>query len=91
MYEEIIGQLDAIGVAYNEDVEAGSLTVDVAAMDKVQLIEVINIMNGAGLPFDINETTLTVSGFEMEPMEEPEPEEPAEGVDAQQMALDEMF
>lgn len=92
MYEEIIGQLDAIGAPYTEDVEAGTITIDVATLDKVQLIEVINVMNGAGLPFDVNETTLTVSGFDMTPMEDVASEEPMEGeMDAQQMALDEMF
>lgn len=71
MFEEIITQLDGLGVQYTEDYEAGTLTIPVADMDKVQLIEVINILNNSGAPFSIDDINIVVSGTPSEvPMEE---------------------
>lgn len=71
MFEEIIAQLDSIGVEYTEDYDTGTLTIDVATMDKVTLINVINIVTSFNLPFTVDESTLVVTGMgEVEPTEE---------------------
>lgn len=69
MFEMLIEQLDALGVGYTEDYDVGTLTIDVADMDKVQLIEVINIINDSGMLFNIDESSITVESGEM--LEEP--------------------
>lgn len=73
MFEELITQLDEMGVAYTEDYEAGVITIDIADIDKAQLIEVINVLNGYDMPFTIDDTSITVSVTEMpeEVVEEP--------------------
>lgn len=94
MLEDLIAHLDSLGVTYEEDYEAGTLTIPVDAMDKVQLIDVIIHINGVGLPFTIDETSLIVtiqeepefSDMEGELSEEVAPEE-----DMNQVALDQMF
>lgn len=90
MFEDLITQLDGMGVEYTEDYEAGTLTVDVGAMDKVQLISVIQLINDSMLPFTIDENSLVITGGEM-PSEEPMEEIPAEEVSAEQAAMDDMF
>ena len=70
MFEDIT-QLDSIGVEYTEDYDAGTLTIDVETMDKVTLINVINIVTSFNLPFTVDESILVVTGMgEVEPMEE---------------------
>ena len=90
MFEDLITQLDAMGVEYTEDYEAGTLTVDVGTMDKVQLISVIQLINDSMLPFTIDENSLVITGGEM-PSEEPTEEMPAEETSAEQAAMDDMF
>ena len=90
MFEDLITQLDGMGVEYTEDYEAGTLTVDVGAMDKVQLISVIQLINDSMLPFTIDENSLVITGGEM-PSEEPMEEMPAEEIPAEQAAMDDMF
>ena len=90
MFEDLITQLDGMGVEYTEDYEAGTLTVDVGTMDKVQLISVIQLINDSMLPFTIDENSLVITGGEM-PSEEPMEEMPAEEIPAEQAAMDDMF
>lgn len=80
MFEDIIAQLDSIGVEYTEDYDTGTLTIDVATMDKVTLINVINIVTSFNLPFTVDESTLVVTG-----MGEVEPTEPTEEEDTVDM------
>lgn len=87
MFEDIIVQLDQLGVEYMEDYDAGVLTVDVAALDKIALIEVINLANNSGLDFTVDEASLTIMAGA--PAEAPiEEEEPIDG-DFQAAALNE--
>jgi len=93
MFEEIIVQLDQTGVAYTEDYDMGTLTVDVAAIDKVGLINVIQMVTDSGLEFSIDEASLVIQGGAMEPELPPE-EGTDEGLDMAAMqagAMDEMF
>ena len=90
MFEDLITQLDGMGVEYTEDYEAGTLTVDVGTMDKVQLISVIQLINDSMLPFTIDENSLVITGGEMS-SEEPTEEMPAEETSAEQAAMDDMF
>ena len=87
MFEEIIGQLDSMNVPYTEDYEMGQLTIDISAADKMQVIDVINIVNATGMEFTVDETSVIVIGGEVTaaPMEEEAPE------DFNAMALDEML
>lgn len=76
MFEDLIAQLDSIGVEYIEDYDTGTLTIDVETMDKVTLINVINIVTSFNLPFTVDESTLVVTGMgEVEPMEPMEEED----------------
>lgn len=90
MFEDLIAQLDGMGVEYTEDYDAGTLTIDVGVIDKVQLISVIQSVNDAMLPFTIDENSLVITGGEPA-SEEPMEEEPAEEMPAEQMAMDDMF
>ena len=72
MFEDLIVQLDELGVSYYEDAESGVLDIDVGAMDKAVLIDVIIMLNDGGYTFNINETSITVEGYS----------EPAEDVEA---------
>jgi hypothetical protein len=90
MFEEILSKLDGMGVQYQEDPESGSVTIDVTALDKTQLLEVVIMANGSGFPFTLDDTTLVISlgptSSTPSPMEAPmEPEG-----DYQAMAMDEM-
>lgn len=85
MFEELITQLDDMGVTYTEDYEAGVITVDIADIDKAQLIEVINVLNGYDMPFTIDDTSITVSGMELP--EEEMVEEPVDETDYTDEAL----
>lgn len=87
MFEEIIAQLDAMGISYNEDYETGQLMIDVAAMDKTQIIDVVSILSDSGLEFTIDEQQIIVIGGMVEaPMEEA----PMDDVNYQDIALEEM-
>lgn len=76
MFEDLIAQLDSIGVEYIEDYDTGTLTIDVETMDKVTLIDVINIVTSFNVPFTVDESTLVITGMgEVEPMEPMEEED----------------
>lgn len=62
MFEELIVQLDELGVTYSEDYDAGTLTVDIADVDKAVLVDIIVALNNGGYIFDITESTITVEG-----------------------------
>lgn len=62
MFEDLIVQLDDLGVTYTEDYDAGMLTVDIADIDKTVLIDIIILLNDSGHVFDITESTITVEG-----------------------------
>jgi hypothetical protein len=62
MFEDLIVQLDELGVTYTEDYDAGTLTIDIADVDKSILIDVIMMLNDGGYMFDITESTITVEG-----------------------------
>ena len=82
MFEDLIVQLDELGVTYTEDYDAGTLTIDIADVDKSILIDVIMMLNDAGSMFNITETSITVEGGMVE-----EPVD--EATYAEDMALDE--
>lgn len=65
MFEDIIVQLDELGVPYTED---ETLSIDISAIDKSLLIEVIALLQG--YTFDINESSITVESNEYVPAEE---------------------
>jgi|LGVE01.1.fsa_nt_gb hypothetical protein len=90
MFEDIIVQLDQLGVQYTEDYDTGVLSVDVAAMDKLALIQVIRMANDSGLDFTIDETSLIIQAG-VEPVAEFE-EEPEEDLATMQAgAMDQLF
>lgn len=64
MFEELIIQLEDLGVEYTEDYDMGTLTIPVADLDKVMLIEIINVINNSGMLFTIDEISLIVQGGE---------------------------
>ncbi len=76
MFEDLIMQLEDLGVEYVEDYEAGTLTIPVEDIDKVDLIEIINAVNNSGLLFTIDEISLIVQGgdasYEEEELASPE-------------------
>lgn len=74
MFEDLITQLDEMGVAYDENTETGVLTIDIADVDKVTLIDIINLLNNSGETFDINESEITVQGTPTVEEEAPEEE-----------------
>lgn len=62
MFEDLILQLDELGVPYTEDYDTGVLTIDIADIDKAILVDVIVALNDGGHMFDITESTITVEG-----------------------------
>lgn len=69
MFEDLIIQLDELGVTYTEDAE--SLSIDIADVDKSILIDVIAMLTSGAYVFDINDTTITVEGgVSEEPVED---------------------
>lgn len=85
MFEEARSLLDAEGIDYTEDVEAGTVTIEIGAVDKLQLVNIISAVNNAGAPFTIDESQIVISGLQETPTA-PEEEMP---MDAQAMAFDE--
>lgn len=84
MFEELIVQLDELGVTYTEDYDAGTLTIDIADADKLLLIDIIMVLNDSGYMFDINESSVIVEGGTVE--------EPAEDTSYDEEAyLDDAF
>lgn len=72
MFEDLIMQLDELGVTYTEDYDTGVLTIDIADVDKTVLIDVISALTSGAYTFDITEATITVEGGTVseEPVEE---------------------
>jgi hypothetical protein len=85
MFEEIIGQLETMNIPYTEDYDTGTLTIDISAADKVQVIDAINVVNASTLDFTVDENAIVVTGV---PLEEPMEEE--ESIDYNDMALNEL-
>lgn len=77
MFEDLITQLDDLGVTYTEDYEGGVLDINIADIDKDTLISVISAVNDSGYTFSITETNISVESGEIaEPTGEEElPEE----------------
>ena len=77
MFEDLIVQLDDLGVTYTEDYDMGTLTVDIADVDKSILVDIIIMLNDNGYAFNITESAITVEGGTTEeaPVEESYDEE----------------
>ena len=89
MFEEVITALEGMDVGFEEMPEQGMLSVEVGQMDKMQLIEVLNMVNSMGMTVsELTDTTMMISsGAPAEPM--PVAEENTEDDAAQMAALDE--
>ena len=70
--DDLIMSLDELGVTYTEDYESGTLTIDIADIDKATLVDVIVALNAGGYLFDITDTSITVetATYDMEDVEE---------------------
>ena len=62
MFEDIITQLDSLGVTYTEDYDNSTLVIDIESVDKDVLVEIISALNTAGYMFDIDASSVTVYG-----------------------------
>jgi len=94
MFEEIISALQEMNVGYEEMPEQGMLSIEVGQMDKMQLIEVLNMVNSMGMTVSqLDESTMMVASgapaVEPEPELTPVVEENTEEDTAQMAALDE--
>lgn len=89
MFDQLIPMLEEQGVDFEEDYDAGVININVEALDKMVLINVISAINDMGMTFTIDEQSLTVTGGTVEPMEAPAAEEPTE--DIQGAALEDML
>jgi hypothetical protein len=91
MFEEIISALEGMGISFEEMPDQGMLSIQVGEMDKMQLIEVLNMVNSMGMTVtELTETNMTLTSGEaalpeIEPVEEEETEEDVD----QMAALDE--
>lgn len=91
MFEEIISALQGMEVGYEEMPEQNGLSINVEEMDKMQMIEVLNMVNSMGMTVTaLDEVTMMVTANaapqpEIEPVAEEDTEEDA----AQMAALDE--
>lgn len=70
--EDLLLQLDDLGVAYTEDYEMGTVNIDIASVEKDVLVEIIMLLNEGMYAFTINESEIVVEGGEVA---EPETEE----------------
>jgi hypothetical protein len=93
MFEEIISALEGMGISFEEMPDQGLLSVEVDQMDKMQLIEVLNMVNAMGMTVtELTDTTMMISSGAMEAPEpelEPVAEEDTEADADQMAALDE--
>ena len=91
MFEEIISQLQTMNVGYEEMADQGMLSVEVSEMDKMQLIEILNMVNSMGMTVtELTENSMTISaGAVVAPEPEPVQEENTQEDAAQMAALDE--
>jgi hypothetical protein len=89
MFEDLIVSLDDLGVTYTENADDGTLTIDIADIDKSVLVSVINaLMSNSITDYTIDDTSIVVSGYMS--TEEGGEEDYEEDYDAQAQALDEM-
>lgn len=88
MFEDLIAQLEEIGVTYTEDYDNNSLVVDISTIDKMQLVSVIQAINESMMTFTIDDNSITVNGGSGESIETPME---TEGVSAEETALNNMF
>lgn len=89
MFEDLIVSLDDLGVSYTENADDGTLTIDIADIDKSVLVSVINaLMSNSITDYTIDDTSIVVSGYMS--TEEGTEEDYEEDYDAQAQALDEM-
>lgn len=95
MYDELIGTLESQGIAFEEDIDAGTVVVDIGAMDKGDLVTLIQAINVQGFPFDIDDAYITVNtgmaGMEEDYMEPDEFADEELDEDYMDMALDDMM
>lgn len=89
MFEEIINALQGMDVGFEEMPDQGMISIEVGQMDKMQLIEVLNMVNSMGMTVtELTDTSMVVSSGaapEAAPVQEENTQEDA----AQQAALDE--
>jgi hypothetical protein len=93
MFEEIITALQGMNIGFEEMPEQGMLSVEVGQMDKMQLIEVLNMVYSMGMTVSaLNESSMSISSGQPTTPEEPvisPVEEETTDEDAQNAALDE--
>jgi hypothetical protein len=91
MFEEIISALQGMNIGFEEMADQGMLSVEVGEMDKMQLIEVLNMINSMGMTVtELTESSMTISaGAVAAPEPEPVQEDDTEEDAAQMAALDE--
>jgi len=69
--EDLLLQLDDLGVTYTEDLEAGTVVIDIASVEKDVLVDIIMLLNEGMYAFNITDTEITVEGGTVaEPEEE---------------------
>lgn len=73
MYEEIINEIEAMGLDYVDN-EDGTITVDIAELDKVDIVNAVSMLNANMVNYDISEDSITIY-VEPDTPEEPEVEE----------------
>lgn len=88
MMEEILTELDAMGLEYTEDYDAGIVTVDIANADKSLVIQAVGLFTSYDIDFTIDETSIVAT---MDMVEEMPTEEAPMEEDMQEMALGEML
>lgn len=87
MFEELIVELDSMGLPYTEDYEMGVMNIDITNASKIDVIDVITTIDSYGMEYTIDATNITVQSgtpVEAEPVEESE-------TDYQGMALEDML
>jgi hypothetical protein len=94
MFEEIISALEGMDVGFEEMPDQGMLSIQVDQLDKMQLIEVLNMVNSMGMTVtQLDETVMMISAGAApaveEPMLEATPEENTQEDADQMAALDE--
>lgn len=58
--EDLLFQLDELGVAYTEDIEAGTVTIDISTVEKDVLVDIIIMLNDGMYTFNITADTIIV-------------------------------
>lgn len=77
MYEDLIRLLEELGVDFTEN-EDGSITVSIADVDKMDLIDIITFLNDNNMEYNLDENSIEVytAGAPEEELELEEPELP---------------